>query len=262
MIGAIAGDIIGSRFEWFNHKDKQFELFSDECSFTDDSVMTIAVFHALMNAGPDFSGLKQQAIRSMQEIGRKYPYCGYGTNFAGWLDTVCPQPYNSYGNGAAMRVSGCGYAGSDLAEVRRLARTVTEVSHNHPEGIKGAEATAVCVYLARCGCSMKEIRETVLRDYYPIDFTLDSIREDYFFDVSCQGSVPQALEAFFESRDYEDAVRGAVSIGGDSDTIAAITGAVAGAYYGVPGIIRRAALSYLDDYLKEIVLAFEKRFPV
>ena len=261
MIGAIAGDIIGSRFEWFNHKNKDFMLFTKNCSFTDDSVMSIAVCHALMQSKPDFSDLKEKTIHSMQRIGQDYPYCGYGTHFYQWLFEICPQPYNSFGNGAAMRVSGCGYVGSSLEKVRLLSKAVTEVSHNHPEGIKGAEATAVAVYLARTGSRKEEIRDYIRKNYYAIDFTLDEIRENYTFDVTCQGSVPQAFEAFFESTDYEDAIRNAISIGGDSDTIAAITGSVAEAYYGVPEVIRQSAMSFLDDRLKAILMEFEERFP-
>jgi len=260
MIGAIAGDIIGSRFERNNYKKKDFNLFVKWCSFTDDSVMSLAVCHALLHSRPDFSDLKEQAVHSMQLIGQNYPDCGYGGNFYDWLFEICPQPYNSFGNGAAMRVSGCGYAGRSLEEVKRLSKAVTEVSHNHPEGLKGAEATATAVYLARTGCGKEEIRDYILSNYYQIDFTLDQIRRTYRFDVSCQGSVPQAMEAFFEAEDFESAVKNAISIGGDSDTIAAITGGIAGAYYGVPEIIREKAVSYLDDRLRAILEEFEEKF--
>lgn len=260
MIGAIVGDIVGSRFEWKNYKGKDFELFTDQCSFTDDTVMSIAVCHALLQCIGDYTDLIKQVVRSMQMIGQDYPYCGYGGNFSHWMFEICPQPYNSYGNGAAMRVSGCGYAATSVEEVKKLSKAVTEVSHNHPEGLKGAEATAVAVYLARNGYSMESIKKQILKHYYPIDFTLDSIRPTYRFDVSCQGSVPQAMEAFFESVSFEDAIRNAISIGGDSDTIGAITGAIAGAYYGVPDEIRDKALSFLDDRLKGILEAFEMKF--
>ena len=262
MIGAIAGDIIGSRFEWINYKGKDFELFTDHCDFTDDSVMSLAVCHALLHSEADFSDLRKQARYSMQRIGQNYPYCGYGERFSTWMFEICPLPYNSFGNGAAMRVSGCGYAASSLDEVKRLSKAVTEVSHNHPEGLKGAEATAVAVFLARTGHSKDEIQEHIRQHYYPIDFTLDQIRPDYRFDVTCQGSVPQALEAFFESTDYEDAIRNAISIGGDSDTIGAITGGIAGAYYGVPESIRKKAISYLDKTLIGILEEFEERYTI
>lgn len=270
MIGAIVGDIAGSRFEWCNIKCKQFALFAgrDEAlppsAFTDDSVMTLAVADAIMKwreaDGMSYDALSGASIRSMRIFGRLYPRAGYGGNFDHWLHDDDPQPYNSWGNGAAMRVSACGWAGRTLDEVKAMSRAVTEVTHNHPEGIKGAEATAVATFLARTGKSMEEIKAVVVRDYYPLDFTLDEIRPTYEFDVSCQGSVPQALEAFFESNSFEDAIRNAISIGGDSDTIGAICGAVAGAYYGVPADIREKAESFLGQYLLETLHAFELTF--
>ena len=246
MIGAIVGDVAGSRFQWHDHKSKQFTLLKGRvCHFTDDSVMTLAVADAIMKwrDGGDgsHSSLSAEAVKSMQAFGRRYPAAGYGDSFSQWLCDANPQPYNSRGNGAAMRVSACGWAGRTLDEVKAMSRAVTEVTHNHPEGVKGAEVTAVATFLARTGKSMEEIREVVVRDYYPLDFTLDEIRPTYKFDVSCQGSVPQALEAFFESTSFEDAIRNAISIGGDSDTLGAICGTVAGAYYGVPDEIRAKA---------------------
>lgn len=261
MIGAIIGDIAGSRFEWHNIKTKEFKLLMRDCHFTDDTVMSLAVCEALMSCKSDHSDLSKQAITYMQEIGNKYPHAGYGESFYHWLHEKSPKPYNSWGNGSAMRVSGCGYAAKSLEEVIQFSRMVTEVTHNHPEGIKGAEATAVAVYLARTGKNVLEIRDYINKYYYPINFTLDSIRNEYKFDVSCQGSVPQALEAFFESRNFEDAIRNAISIGGDSDTIAAITGAVAEAYYGVPTSIRKHALTFLDERLLNILVEFENLYP-
>ena len=267
MIGAIVGDIAGSRFEWHNRKSKQFTFLKGKeegrysCQFTDDTVMTLAVADAITKwrAGGDVSygALSRAAIESMQAFGRQFPHAGYGGSFRRWLYDEDPQPYNSWGNGAAMRVSACGWAGRTLDEVKAMSRAVTEVTHNHPEGIKGAEATAVATFLARTGKSMEEIRDVVVRDYYPLDFTLDEIRPTYKFDVSCQGSVPQALEAFFESTSFEDAVRNAISIGGDSDTIGAICGAVAGAYYGVPEGIRLKAETFLDKPLLDALHGFE-----
>lgn len=262
MIGAIIGDIVGSRFEWNNHRSKDFEFLTQECFFTDDSVMSLAVCDALMRAGSDGSDLGSRAVESMQRIGRPYPHCGYGGAFYQWMYSDNPSPYHSYGNGAAMRVSGCGYAAASVEEARCLSKAVTEVTHNHPEGIKGAEAVAVAVFLARRGKSLPEIRDYVLENYYAIDFTLDSIRSTYQFNETCQGSVPQAFEAFFESTGFEDAIRNAISIGGDSDTLAAITGAVAGAYYGVPTDIRKDAITFLDERLLNILLEFENRYPV
>ncbi len=261
MIGAIIGDIAGSRFEWHNIKTKEFEFLMRDCSFTDDTVMSLAVCEALMSCKSNHSDLSQQAVRCMQDIGNDYPHAGYGGSFRRWLTARNPQPYNSWGNGSAMRVSGCGYAANSIEEAIEFSRMVTEVTHNHPEGIKGAEATAVAVFLARSGKNILEIRDYINKHYYPINFTLDSIRDEYSFDVSCQGSVPQALEAFFESTDFEDAIRNAISIGGDSDTIAAITGAVAEAYYGVPTSIRKHALTFLDERLLNILVEFENIYP-
>ena len=266
MMGAIVGDIAGSRFEWHNRKSKQFTFLKGKeeggyaCQFTDDTVMTIAVADAIAKwrarSDASYGALSRIAIESMQAFGRLYPHAGYGGSFRRWLAADNPQPYNSWGNGAAMRVSACGWAGQTLDEVKAMSRAVTEVTHNHPEGIKGAEATAVATFLARTGKPMEEIREVIVRDYYPLDFTLDEIRPTYEFDVSCQGSVPQALEAFFESTSFEDAIRNAVSIGGDSDTIAAITGAVAGAFYGVPEGIRSKAETFLDKPLLKTLRDF------
>lgn len=261
MIGAIIGDIVGSRFEWNNHCSKEFDLLPCQCFFTDDSVMSLAVCDALMQCQSDFSGLGGQAVRSMRKIGRPYPDCGYGASFHQWMYADDPKPYNSFGNGAAMRVSGCGYAARSLEEAKALSKAVTEVTHNHPEGIKGAEATAVAVFLARTGKSLEEIREHITKNYYPIDFTMDSIRGFYQFNETCQDTVPQALEAFFESAGFEDAIRNAISIGGDSDTLAAITGSVAEAYYGTPDHIRQKALTFLDERLLKILMDFERMYP-
>ena len=223
--------------------------------------MSLAVCDALMRCKADYSNLSEQAVRSMQSVGRPYPHCGYGGSFRRWMYSDNPKPYNSYGNGAAMRVSGCGYVGRTIDEVKQLSRAVTEVTHNHPEGLKGAEATAVAVFLARTGKSLIEIQDYIIKNYYPLGFTLDSIRETYRFNETCQDTVPQALEAFFESTNFEDAIRNAISIGGDSDTLAAITGSVAEAYYGVPTSIRKHALTFLDERLLRILLEFENRYP-
>lgn len=261
MIGAIVGDIVGSRFEWNNNRSKDFDLLPHQCFFTDDSIMSLAVCDALMRCQLNFTDLGKQAVRSMQEIGRPYPNSGYGGSFYRWMYSDHPKPYNSFGNGAAMRVSGCGYAARSLEEAKALSKAVTEVTHNHPEGIKGAEATTVAVYLARTGKSLLEIQDYIVKNYYPIDFTLDSIRSTYQFNETCQNTVPQALEAFFESTDFEDAIRNAISIGGDSDILAAITGAVAEAYYGVPAPIRKLALTFLDKRLLKILMDFESLYP-
>lgn len=258
MIGAIIGDIVGSRFEWNNHRNKDFELFTPECFVTDDSIMTLAIGKAIMESKADWRDLDGQAVRCMQEVGRPYPECGYGGRFYDWMYSDHPQPYNSFGNGAAMRVSACGFAAKSLEEAKLLSKRVTEVTHNHPEGMKGAEATAVAIYMARTGCRMEEIRETINRDYYPMDFTLDGIRDSYRFNETCQETVPQALMAFFESTGFEDAIRNAISIGGDSDTLAAITGGIAEAYYGVPESLQITAMKYLDEGLAGIYRDFER----
>ena len=259
MIGAIIGDIVGSRFEWDNYRHKDFELFTPKCFATDDSIMTLAIGKALMESKSDWSDLGAQAVRCMQEVGRPYPYCGYGGRFHSWMYSDDPQPYNSFGNGAAMRVSACGFAAKNLEEAKLLSRKVTEVTHNHPEGIKGAEATVVAIYMARTGCSKEDIREVIDCEYYPMNFTLNEIRDTYRFDVSCQGTVPQALMAFFESANFENAIRNAISIGGDSDTIAAITGGIAEAYYGVPDELKRRALEYFDPRLLAIYNAYQQQ---
>lgn len=257
MIGAIVGDIVGSRFEWDNRKSKTFTLFTKNCFFTDDTVMTLAIAKALMMAKGNIEILAEKTIMYMRQLGNKYPDCGYGGHFLSWLFAAKPQPYNSYGNGSAMRVSPCGIIASSLEEARLLSLKVTEVTHNHEEGIKGAEAVAVAIYLARNKASISEIEKYINEHYYNLQFSLADIRPDYCFDVSCQGSVPQAIKAFTESHDFEDAIRNAISIGGDSDTIAAITGSIAEAYYGVPPKIRETALTYLDSELLHIVEQFE-----
>ena len=223
IYGAIIGDIVGSRFEFMNYKGKDFRLFSDGSRFTDDTVMTVAVAEALLTDG-DFTA-------AMQKWGRRYPRAGYGGKFSGWIFAADPRPYGSWGNGSAMRVSPCGlYAGS-LGDALELAERSAIVSHDHPEGIRGAKAIAAAVYLAKNGGNKREIEEYIKENYYPLNFTLDEIRPGYRFDVSCRGSVPQAIQAFLESEDFEDAIRSAVSLGGDSDTIAAMTGSIAWPFY-------------------------------
>ena len=261
MIGAIIGDIVGSRFERENHKSKVFELFDKKCHPTDDSVMSLAVAKAILESVDDYDSLEKSAISAMQELGRIYKNAGYGGNFLKWIWADNPQPYNSLGNGSAMRVGPCGFAAQNLDEVRKLSALVTKVSHNHPEGMKGAEAMASAIYLARCDKSKEEIKEYIHENYYDIEFRLDQIRDSYKFDVSCEGSIPVALEAFFEATDFEDAIRNAISVGGDSDTIASMAGAVAEAYFGIPENIIDNAIEYLDARQMEILYYFEKRYP-
>lgn len=261
MIGAIIGDIVGSVYEFHNLKSKDFEFLGERNYFTDDTVMSLAVAKAVAEYKKDGGDLGLMATDYMKELGAIYPKAGYGPMFRKWLRSDDPKPYFSYGNGAAMRVSACGYAADSIEEAKRLSKAVTEVTHNHPEGLKGAEAVAVAVYLARTGVSKEDIKRYIQEHYYSLDFTIDGIRDGYKYYVSCQGSVPPALEAFFESTGFEDAIRNAISIGGDSDTIGAMTGAVAEAYYGVPKDIRNYAEEYLDPKLLSILIAFERSFP-
>ena len=260
MLGAIIGDIVGSRFEWSNCKSKEFELFTGECRPTDDSIMSLAVADALMQSDTRYANLSELTIEYMQKLGRLYPDAGYGGMFKIWLYSDDPKPYKSYGNGSAMRVSPCGFAATTLEEARRLSDLVSSVTHNHPEGMKGAEAVAVAIFMARHGASVREIRSVIEREYYNIDFSIDDIRDTYEFNETCQGSVPQALAAFFESSGFEDAIRNAISVGGDSDTIAAMTGGIAEAYYGIPDDIRTCAITYLDERLRGILADFEKEY--
>lgn len=260
MLGEIIGDIVGSRFEWHNHKDKEFELFTEDCRMTDDSIMTLAVAKALMETEKAMQSvadglersdvyyelLEKLSIQYMQAFGRRYPDCGFSRAFFQWIISDNPQPYNSFGNGSAMRISPVAYIGRTVSEIQRLSETVTGVSHNHEEGLKGAEATAIAIYMARSGSSKDEIRNRIGENYYHLDFTLDEIRDSYRFTTDCQATVPQAIEAFLESTSFEDAIRNAVSLGGDSDTLAAIAGSIAVAYYGVPEEIKEKALTYFD----------------
>lgn len=261
MIGAIIGDVVGSKFEFHNHRSKDFELFSDSCEFTDDTVMTLAVAKALQpyEAITDFERFKGELVEVMHEVGMRYPNCGYGGRFGVWMMEKRMEPYNSYGNGSAMRVSPAAWFAGSLEECEALAAATAEVTHNHSEGVKGAVSVAGAIYLARTGHGMDEIKEYANK-FYNIDFTLDEIRETYRFNETCQETVPQAFEAFFESTGFEDAVRSAVSIGGDSDTLAAITGSVAEAFYGIDDDMGTAALSYLDPYLFEIAESFINKF--
>lgn len=251
MIGAIIGDIVGSRFQTINYKSKEFTLFNNECYFTDDTVMTIAVSKAIRESKGNLINLKEFVIKRMRYFGKLYPNADYSFDFNYWLFSTNPMPYNSYGNGAGMRVSACGFIGKDLDEVKQLAKTVTEVTHNHPEGLKGAEAIAVSIFLAKHNYSKEEIKDYINKYYYKLNFTLDEIRPDYFFQPTAPNSTPQAIQAFLESNSFEDAIRNAISIGGDSDTIAAMTGSIAEAYYGVEESVELKALTYLTDHLRD-----------
>lgn len=261
MLGAIIGDIVGSRFEWDNHRSKDFEFFTDDCFPTDDSIMSLAIVQAILISKENYSDLSENTIKCMQNIGRNYPDCGYGGHFFDWIFSDNPVPYNSFGNGSAMRVSAVGFVANSIEEAKEISRLVTEVSHNHLEGIKGAEATSVAIYMAKTGSDIYEIKDFIDKNYYPMNFTINEIRDTYQFNETCQETVPQALNSFFESTSFEDAIRNAISIGGDSDTVAAICGGVAEAYYGIPADIRKKALTFLDKRLMDILIQFENKYP-
>ena len=238
MYGAILGDIIGSPFEFDRgDKTKDFKLFSRRSHFTDDSVMTLAVCEALLKVGQDVTvkEIEDAVISSMQSWGRRYPHAGYGGYFRRWLTARHPEPYNSYGNGSAMRVSAVGWLYDSLEKTRTVAKATANVTHNHPEGIKGAEATASAIFMARNGSSKEEIKKYIENEFhYDLHRTLNEIRPGYHMDETCQKTVPEAIIAFLEAKDFEDAIRNAVSLGGDTDTLGAITGSIAEAYYGIP----------------------------
>ena len=238
MYGAILGDIIGSPFEFDRgDKTKDFKLFSRRSHFTDDSVMTLAVCEALLKVGQDATvkEIEDAVISSMQSWGRRYPHAGYGGYFRRWLTACHPEPYNSFGNGSAMRVSAVGWLYDSLENTRTVAKATANVTHNHPEGIKGAEATASAIFMARNGSSKEEIKKYIENEFhYDLNRTLDEIRPSYHMDETCQKTVPEAIIAFLEAKDFEDAIRNAVSLGGDTDTLGEITGSIAEAYYGIP----------------------------
>ena len=258
MYGAILGDIIGSPFEFDRgDKTKEFDLFTKGCDFTDDSVMTIAVGEALLAVGPEATvkEIEEAVVTNMQDWGKRYPYAGYGGRFRYWLRERNPKPYGSYGNGSAMRVSAVGWLYDSLERTREVARATANVTHNHPEGIKGAEATASAIYMARNGFSKEEIKEYIEREFhYNLDRTLDEIRPGYHMDETCQRTVPEAIIAFLESKDFEDAIRNAVSLGGDTDTLGAITGSIAEAFYGIPDVLIAECRSRIDEGLMTDVL--------
>ena len=258
MYGAILGDIIGSPFEFDRgDKTKEFDLFTKGCDFTDDSVMTIAVGEALLAVGPEATvqEIEEAVVTNMQDWGKRYPYAGYGGRFRYWLRESNPKPYGSYGNGSAMRVSAAGWLYDSLERTREVARATANVTHNHPEGIKGAEATASAIYMARNESSKEEIKEYIEREFhYNLDRTLDEIRPGYHMDETCQRTVPEAIIAFLESKDFEDAIRNAVSLGGDTDTLGAITGSIAEAFYGISDVLIAECRSRIDEGLMTDIL--------
>ncbi len=260
MLGAIIGDIIGSPYEFSSNKTKNFPLFQDGCRLTDDSYMTIAVACACSDTNlQDEAIFKADITYWMRRIGRLYPNVGYGGMFFRWLKSDIMPAYNSFGNGSAMRVSPVAWAAKTLEEAEKSAAWSAEVTHNHPEGVKGAKAVAAAIFLARQGKSKEEIKVYIENSYYALNFKLDDIRPTYKFDVTCQGSVPQAIQCFLESADFEDAIRNAVSLGGDGDTQAAIAGAIAEAYYGIPNGIKEKVLEYFDSKIKYFYDVFANR---
>ena len=259
MYGAILGDIIGSPYEFdMGDKTKNFPLFPHNCSYTDDTVMTLAVADTFLDAPEEEALLRQKLIRTMQAYGRMFPYCGYGARFAGWLRSRNPQPYNSYGNGSAMRVSSVAWLYHDLATVEKMAKVSAEVTHNHPEGIKGAQATAAAIFLARTGASKAQIKAYMEETYgYDLSRTCDEIRPGYHHVESCQETVPEAITAFLEGSSFEDVIRTAVSLGGDCDTLTCIAGSIAEGFYGVPEEMKVACRNRLPKPLLDILLRFE-----
>lgn len=260
MLGAIYGDIVGSVFEFNNIKTKDFNLFSSESHITDDSAMTIAVAKTLLETQPtNESAFKNALIDNMHDIGTRYPDLGYGGRFFFWLTNNGRSPYNSYGNGSAMRVSPAGFYAKTLEDAEKIAALTAEVTHNHPEGIKGASVIAGLIWLAKTGATMKELKKYADK-FYSTKFTVEQIRPTYEFDETCQGSIPQAIRCFLESTSFEDTIRNAISIGGDSDTIAAISGGIAEAYYGMTDAQEKKAFSYLDPYLLEPTEKFHYKY--
>ena len=261
MIGAIIGDIVGSPYEFLENKEYWFPPLYERRTFTDDTVMTLAVAKALMAGHTEDEDIKAEVIRQMRDYGRKYPYAGYGGMFSGWLIETDPKPYNSYGNGSGMRVSSVGWLYDDINTVLHIAKLTAEVTHNHPEGIKGAQAIAACVYFARTGQDKNFIRKYVTDTFgYDLDRTVNGIRENYSFDVTCQGSVPEAIICFLESMSFGDAIRNAVSLGGNADTLGCMAGAIAEAYYGIEPSCGINGWEEYEEYLPDDLLAIVNEF--
>lgn len=259
MLGAIIGDIVGSIYEFDNIRTKNFQLFSSRCFFTDDTVMTVAVYKALKKSKlSKFKNLQEQTVKEMQKYGKLYLNMSYGTSFRHWLNSKKPRPYNSYGNGSAMRVSPVAYFAKSIDEVKELSYKVSAVTHNHEEGIKGAEATAVSIWLALNKYSKEQIKKYIQEKYYSLDFEYEDLVKNYRFNETCQNTVPQAIYCFLISESFEDCLRTSISIGGDSDTLCAISCAIAEAYYGIPKDIKFIALQYLDKKILADYKEFNK----
>lgn len=264
MLGAILGDIVGSPFEFDRgRKIKDFgPLFSVESMYTDDTVMTIAVADALLKAGNDAAPetIKAEVIHAMKDWGRRYPNAGYGARFIGWLMSEDTAPYGSFGNGSAMRVSSAGWLYDSMDRTREVARATAEVTHNHPEGIKGAESTAAAIYLARTGKTKADIKQYITEEFgYDLSRTIDDIRPSYHHVESCQETVPEAITAFLEGNDFEDVVRCAVSLGGDCDTLTCIAASIAEAFYGFPEEYREDVVKRIPEEMYEVYKRFSER---
>lgn len=263
MYGAILGDIIGSPYEFdAGEKTKEFPLFSENSVWTDDTVMTVAVADAFLTAGLDASEetLRQQLVKSLRHYCKLYPKAGYGLRFWRWLHNWRPKPYNSCGNGSAMRVSSVAWLYDDLESVRRAARISAEVTHNHPEGIRGAEATAAAIFLARTGYRKEEIKTYVIKEFgYDLSRSCDEIRPGYYHIEICQQTVPEAVTAFLEGENFEDVIRTAVSLGGDCDTVAAIAGSIAEGFYGVPEELKSVCRDKLPEQMLLVLERFERK---
>ena len=260
MYGAILGDMIGAPYEFDRGgKTKDFPLFTEKSSYTDDTIMTVAVAEALLEVQNGAqTETRDLLVRSLRKWGRKYPHAGYGVRFSRWLRSSDPQPYGSYGNGAAMRVSAAGWLYGTLAMTRRMARRTAEVTHDHPEGIKGAEATACAIFMARTGSGKEEIREYICREFgYDLSRTCGEIRPGYRHVENCQETVPEAITAFLEGTGFEDVIRTAVSLGGDCDTLTCIAGSIAEAFYGVPVALEEACKARLPEDMREVLRRFD-----
>ena len=264
MIGAIIGDTVGSRFEFHNAGTKDFEFLNKECSPTDDSIMTIALAEAILQwddeGRPSYGRLSDLAVISMRMWGRDYPYAGYGGHFARWLESDSMGPYGSCGNGAAMRISPVGWAARSLKECVEMSRAVTQVTHNHPDGIKGAEATAVQIYMAKNGMKPEELKEYEEEHYYPIEHNLNWYLENYDWHSLCDGTCQAAYECLYESMSYEEAVRNCILVGGDCDTTGAICGGIAEAVWGIPEDIENKVYSYLDEVQIALIEVFQSNY--
>ena len=256
MLGAIVGDVVGSRFELASLQSKEFSFFAPSCHISDDTILTLAVCQAFLDCRGDYSQLSLRAASQLKAFALRYPRAGYGSKFLVWMLTDVSRPYGSFGNGSAMRVSPCAMVARSLEEVKKFSYAVTAVTHNHPEGLKGAEAVAVAAFLAKEKWSKAEIRQYVQDHYYPMDFLIDH------FGNTCPRTVPFAIKAFLESSSFEDTIRMAISLGGDTDTLAAMAGSIAGLYYGIPDAIAQKTQTYLDPYLSGVLRQFEETYTV